>query len=143
MTLAANGLMLTIVNPNDQASQARRSGVALRKTLNRATGKESTWETGFADSTWGNATRSYAQRASQLSDKKIDEIIQAARVYVTRKPSQVQMAGGSIGGELDERACLADDDDSESDADCKPSLSFLFVSSTDLCNQKCVDCACI
>ena len=126
MTLAATGQQ---VQP-----RGKGPGVSAPKTLNRSTGRESTWETGFRDSTWGSASRDYTQRASNLSQEKIDVIVKEAQLYITRRPPQVQISSNT-----NEHACLVDDSDSDSgaDEDCKSSSVLFARSSNDLCNQKC------
>lgn len=110
-TLIANG-MLTI------ASARGTKGVALPRTFNHATGKGSMRQTGFNDTTWGKATRSYAKLARSLPKSKFDNIIQGAQPYIkyksNRSRSKTAKATGAVkADEDDERAHLPISDDDE------------------------------
>jgi hypothetical protein len=120
--MVANGVMtrdsMNIQPVNKQAG--RKGTIPIPKTLNHATGIESTWKTGFNDKSWGSVSRGFASRASKLSKQKMDKIIEGAQAYVTDRTSRAvprrESASGSI-REHDEREYLVDDSSSSSDSD--------------------------
>src|ERR1700720_3412521 len=113
------------------AQAARGKTISLPRTLNLSTGKESMRQTGFSDTAWGKATRGYAKSARALSKAKFAVIIEEAHMFVkpTRARNRTTDATEVIDVDEDERGCLIDNSDSESDEECKLS-SFLFPSAT-------------
>jgi hypothetical protein len=97
--------------------------IPLPLTFNRGTAKESTHQTGFNDTAWGNATRSYTKSACSLTNAKFDEIFQAAQPFINQKPksarNKMNDATEVIEVDDDERACLV-----ASDVECKLFFSF-------------------
>jgi hypothetical protein len=96
---------------------AKGKTLNLPKTMNLATGKESTRQTGFSDASWGKATRDYAKSAAcSLSTAKFNAIIKEAKGFVKpvrgRKMTQTETIDVD---EDDERACLACNSDNEMD----------------------------
>ncbi|KAH9023765.1 hypothetical protein EDB85DRAFT_1894623 [Lactarius pseudohatsudake] len=100
---------------------ARGKTLTLPKTLNYATGKDSTRQTGFSDATWGKATRNYTKSARSLAKAKFDVIIKEAQVFMKPTRTRTKMAKAGSSGEVidvddyDIRACLV----ANSDSDCK------------------------
>lgn len=102
---------------------AKGRSITLPRTLNVSTGKDSTRQTGFSDTAWGKASRSYARSASGLSKSRFNAIIEDARVFA--KPVRALNRGGGTSGatrtdnvvdeEDDKRGCLIYN--SESDAE--------------------------
>jgi hypothetical protein len=121
LTLVATGT-LTI----DMVRTAKGKTVSLPKTFNLSTGKESMHQTGFSDVTWGKVTRGYAKSAHGLKKVKFNAVVEEAQEFV--KPTcgrgkSTQLT--EVIDEDDERACLVDNSDSESE-ECKsafPSVS--------------------
>ena len=99
---------------------AKGKTVNLPKTMNLATAKESMRQTGFSDVAWGKATRNYAKSACSLSDAKFDIIIKEAKEFMKpiRGRKTTQATEVIDVDEDDERACLVDNSDDESDL-CK------------------------
>lgn len=117
--------MSLVASDKQVQPRSKGQGVTAPRTLNRSTGKESNWETGFRDSIWGSASRDYTQRASKLSRDKIDAIIKEAQLYITRRPPPVQISDNT-----NERACLVDDDSDSyfgTSEDCKSSVHNSFL----------------
>jgi hypothetical protein len=110
LTLVATGT-LTIA----MAQAARGKTVTLPRTLNLSTGKESMRQTGFSDTAWGKASRSYAKSARAFSKAKFDAVIEEARVFVkpTCAHNRTTDATEIIDVDEDERGCLVDNSDSD------------------------------
>ena len=123
LTLVATGT-LTI----DMVRAAKGKTVSLLKTFNLSTGKESMRQTGFSDVAWGKVTRGYAKSARRLKKVKFNAVVEEAQEFV--KPTRgrgksTQLTEVIDVDEDDERACLVDNSDSESE-ECKsafPSVS--------------------
>jgi hypothetical protein len=114
--------------------------MALPRTLNVSTGKESTRQTGFRDAAWGKATRGYATSARGFPKKKFNAIIEEARVYV--KPirrNRTTVATETTVVDDDERAHFVCNSGSESGVECKSSF-FPFFGLTDVILQN-MSCA--
>lgn len=78
MKLIANGILTISVA---DASRGNK-GIIVPKTLNPATGKESTRETGFNELQWGESTRFYMKSINKnLRDHKFDDIIARAKEF--------------------------------------------------------------
>jgi uncharacterized cupredoxin-like copper-binding protein len=109
------------------AHSSKGKAVSLPRTLNLSTGKESTRQTGFSDASWGKATRGYATSISSLSKVKFEAIVKEAQVFA--KPTRAHNRNSDPTDVIDvdvddERACLVDNSDSESDSDCNVLNSF-------------------
>jgi hypothetical protein len=61
-----------------RAANGKMNHTSLPLTFNRATAKESTRHTGFNDTAWGKATRSYTKSACLLTNAKFDKIVREA-----------------------------------------------------------------
>ena len=83
--------------------------------MNRSTGKESTWQTGFSHTTWGTESRSYAKSARTLSKSKFDSVVEEAQTYVKRRKVAKTTDVIDI-DEEDARGCFVA---SGSDEECK------------------------
>jgi hypothetical protein len=122
LTLVATGT-LTI----DMVRAAKGKTVSLPKTFNLSTGKDSMCQTGFSDVAWGKVTRGYAKSARGLKKVKFDTVVEEAQEFIkpTRGCGKSTQLTEVIDVDEDERACLVDNSDSESE-ECKsafPSVS--------------------
>ena len=128
LTLVATGTLTVAM-----AHGTKGKVVALPRTLNPSTGKESMRQTGFSDASWGKVTRGYAVSISSLSKAKYDAIVEAAQPFT--KPARSHNRGDPtevIDVDADnERACLVDNSDSDS---CNI-FNFLFTDLTNLIFQ--------
>ncbi|KAI9463520.1 hypothetical protein BJY52DRAFT_1221525 [Lactarius psammicola] len=108
LTLVATGTV-TI----EMARAARGKSVALPRTLNLSTGKDSTYQTGFSEAAWGKATCGYAKSACSLTKVKFDQVISDAQEFVkhTRTRSKTvkgEEAANNDNDNDDVRGCLTD-----------------------------------
>jgi hypothetical protein len=113
--LVATGMLMI-----KMAHAAKGKTVTLPRTVNLSSSKESMRQTGFSDAAWGNASRSYTTSACSLAKVKFDVIVKEAQEFVkpTRARNRTTDATETINvDEDDERACLLDNSDSESE--CK------------------------
>ena len=102
------------------AHGSKGKAVALPRTLNVSSGKESMRQTGFSDAAWGKATRGYATSIQSLTNVKVDAIVKAAQAFAkpTRAHNRTSDATEVIDVDHDEynkRACLVDNSDEDSD----------------------------
>jgi hypothetical protein len=107
------------------AHRSKGKAVSLPWTLNLSTGKESTRQTGFSDASWGKATCGYATSICSLTNVKFDAIVTAAQEFA--KPARAHNRNSDLTEVIDvdvdnERACLVDN--SDSDSDCNVLNSF-------------------
>jgi hypothetical protein len=104
------------------AHASKGKTVTLPRIVNHYTGKESKRQTGFNDTAWGKATRSYTTSASTLTKVKFECVIQEAQPFVNPKPTRRNKMTATVEvieiNDDDERACLVDIDDDDND-DCK------------------------
>jgi hypothetical protein len=137
LTLVATGTLTVAMAHGISKGKA----VALPRTLNLSTGKESMRQTGFSDAAWGIVTRSYATSVSGLSNAKFDVIVTAAQAFMkpTRAHNNLKTSAEVIDVDVDnERACLVDNSDSEpelADSDCNVLRLFLFTNLTNVIFQ--------
>ena len=115
------------------AHGSKGKAVALPRTLNVSSGKESMRQTGFSDAAWGKATRSYATSIHSLTHVKFDAIVKAAQAFAkpTRAHNRTSDATEVIDvdhDEYNERACLVDNSDEDSDCIVYWKLFLLTVS---------------
>jgi hypothetical protein len=94
--------------------KAGKRSSAIMKTMNKATGKESTKSTDFNLANWGAITNGYLSSIKKtLSDKKFDGIINDAMSFtkVSRRGESTAASSATADQELaNERAFLVDDD---------------------------------
>jgi hypothetical protein len=100
-------------NQGAQGKQARKKASAIKKTVNQATGKESTMSTNFNLVNWGSATDSYFQSVRKnlfFNGTDFDLIIQEA-VGIANANRRPDPSGNSVTDDEanDEHACLVDD----------------------------------
>ena len=115
------------------AHASKGKTVALPRTLNLSTSKDSMRQTSFSDTAWGKATRCYATLAHLLANTKFDAIIQEAREFMkpirshsnSTEPTEII----NIDDCDDESACLIDN--SDSDVECKSSILFRDITDID------------
>ena len=108
MLIASGALTIAI------AHAGRGKTVMLPRTFNHFSGKESIRQTGFNDSTWGKATRSYTKSARALTKAKFGAIVEEAQPFVkmTRVHKATTEADEVIEIENDDEwACPPSDDD--------------------------------
>ena len=123
LTLVATGTLTVAM-----AHGSKGKAVALPRTLNVSSGKESMRQTGFSDAAWGKATRSYATSIHSLTHVKFDAIVKAAQAFAkpTRAHNRTSDATEVIDvDEFNERACLVDN--SDEDSNCIVLKIFLFI----------------
>ena len=120
LTLVATGTLTVAM-----AHAGKGKSVALPRTVNPSSGKESMRHTGFSDAAWGKATRGYATSIRSLTNAKFDVIVKEAQPFTkpTRAHNRVSDATEVIDVDADnERACLVDNDSdvdsSEADDTC-------------------------
>jgi hypothetical protein len=104
----------------DMISAAKGKTVALPKTMNYSTGKNSKTLTGFNDSMWGGRTRSYITSINKnlKDDAKFDAVISSAMEFARssrRVEDSTSAPQDDEDEEEDERAQLVDRSDMESD----------------------------
>lgn len=126
LTLVATGT-LTVAMVRSSKGKA----VTLPRALNLSTGKESMRQTGFSDASWGKATRGYATSIQSLTNIKFDAIVTAAQAFA--KPTRAHIRASDATEVIDvdadnERACLIDN--SDLDSDCNVLKIILFTSIT-------------
>lgn len=95
------------------AHASKGKSVALPRTVNLSSGKESMRQTGFSDAAWGKATRGYATSIRSLTNAKFDAIVKEAQPFAkpTRAHNRASDATEVIDVDADnERACLVDND---------------------------------
>ena len=102
-----------------------------------STGKESMRQTGFSDVAWGKATRGYATSIRSLTNSKFEAIVAAAQPFT--KPTRTHNRSSDPTEVIDvdadnERACLVDN--SDSDSDCNVFKFFLFTNLTNMIFQE-------
>jgi hypothetical protein len=96
--------------------RARKRSSAIIKTINKATGKESTKATDFNQANWATITNGYlvSIKKALSSASKLNIIIDAAKHFVkaTSRPGQAGDTLITSTGleDMDERAFLCDDD---------------------------------
>ena len=130
LTLVATGTLTVAM-----AHGSKGKAVTLPRTLNLSTGKESMRQTGFSDAAWGKATRGYATSIRSLTNTKLDAIITAAQVFMkpTRAHNRTDPTEIIDVDEDNERACLVDN--SNSDSDCNVVKLFPFGNLTNMIFQ--------
>ena len=106
----------------DMVRAAKGKNIALPKTMNYSTGKQSKNLTGFNDAMWGGRTRSYIKSVDKnlKEARKFDAVIQAAMEFAktTRRVEDLPSAAHDDEDEEDdERAQLMDRSDSESESE--------------------------
>ena len=96
------------------ALKAKERSSAIIKTVNKATGKESTKMTNFNQVNWATITNGYLSSVKKTlsSASKINDIINAAKGFL--KATSRTGDSTTLSAEQDERAFLCDD---ESDSD--------------------------
>lgn len=113
LTLVATGTLTVAM-----ARNSKGKAVTLPRTLNLSTGKDSMRNTGFSDAAWGKATREYSTSIRSLTCIKFDAIVTAAKVFTKRTRAQNRTTDPTDVIDVDadnERACLVDNSDSDSD----------------------------
>jgi hypothetical protein len=122
LTLVSTGTLTVAM-----AHNSKGKAVTLPRTLNLSTGKESMRQTGFSDAVWGKATRSYATSIHSLSNTKFDAIITAAQAFM--KPTRAHNRTSDaevidVDDDTNERACLVENSDSDSDSESACDVPF-------------------
>lgn len=112
------------------ANSSKGKAVILPKTLNPATGKESTRESGFNEINWGEPTRFYMRSINKkLRDHKFNEIISRAKEFAkkTRHKEYIEDIAASGTENGDEGDVLMDlsSDEEDDNSDC--TLKFHFI----------------
>ena len=96
------------------ALKAKKRSSAIIRTINKATGKESTKSTDFNQTNWAMITNGYLTSIKKTlsSPSKFDPIINEAKSFVkaTSRPSDSTAFNTSPEQDMDERAFLCDDD---------------------------------
>ena len=111
--------------------RARNTGkgksIALPRTLNFTTGKVSMRQIGFSDAAWGKATCSYATSIHSFSKVKFDTIITAAGAFMKATRAHNRSCDAEVidVDEDNERACIVESSDSDSDVECNVLFFFL------------------
>ena len=101
------------------AHKAKKRSSAIIKTINKATGKESTKTTDFNHTNWAMITSSYLSniKTNLSSAGKFDRIINDSKSFMKMVTSQSgDTTFNSAAQDTDERALLCDDD---SDINCE------------------------
>jgi hypothetical protein len=98
------------------AATAGKKPPKLGKTLNKATGKESGYETAFSEMNWGDKTRAYRiSVAKNLKPESIDEIFSKAVKHYNEAKKRANKALEGVhvidvdATHADERAMIHDD----------------------------------
>ena len=99
LTLVVTGMLMITMT-----CVAKSRSITLPQTLNVSTGKDSTHHTGFSDTAWGKASRSYARSVLGLSKSRFNAIIEDTQVFA--KPVCTLNRGGTSGVTwTDDRQC--------------------------------------
>jgi hypothetical protein len=99
------------------AHKAKKRSSAIIKTINQATGKESTKTTDFNQANWAAITTSYLLSIKKTLSpaSKFDSIIDAAKGFmkITSRTGDTTAVNIPAEQDMDERAFLCDDSDCE------------------------------
>jgi len=109
------------------AHKAKKRSSAIIKTINKATGKESTKTTDFNQANWGPIINGYllSIKKALSSPSKLNPIIKAAKSFM-KATSRIgdstafNITSAEQDMPVDERALLCDDSESELDPEAEP-----------------------
>jgi hypothetical protein len=91
-----------------QAGKRKVKGPVIAKSINLATGKESSTATAFTEANWGKATRAYLKSVNALDEDTLNEIIDNAKSYAIANHSGRPLVTLDQSEEVDERALLVE-----------------------------------